>query len=183
MYMKSPFDLDIITAIKDRLVQRRQTLSVAESVTAGALQLALSQAADASSFFQGGITTYNVGQKCRLLGVEPIFAVSCDCVDITVAEKMALESNKLFLSHYAIGITGYASKVPEAGKNDLYCFLAIARERNIILSTKITAPADNEGIGAQYYYTDRALFHLLEFLQYGDLKTEKGLFSLQDWQQ
>lgn len=57
------YDEDIVNDIKDLLADRKETLSVAESVTAGHLQAAFSSALEATKFFQGGITAYNAGQK------------------------------------------------------------------------------------------------------------------------
>ena len=53
--------LPLIISIKDILIEDGKTLTVAESVTAGLLQAALSLALGASQLFQGGITVYNRG--------------------------------------------------------------------------------------------------------------------------
>jgi nicotinamide-nucleotide amidase len=162
--MKCPFELSTIEQLKDLLINDKKTLSVAESVTAGALQMALSQAPMASQFFQGGLTAYNLGQKTKLLGIEPIFAMSCNCVDAGIAEKMALQSNQLFLSDYAIGITGYATRVPEMGIDTLFAYIAIAKGNEIIASVKAepgnTIGQDN-AYAIQLYYTNYALSALL----------------------
>src|SRR5947209_1288485 len=120
------YDEKLINNIKDILDKNKLTLSVAESVTAGHLQAAFSSAVDASKFFQGGITAYNAGQKTRHLDIEPIAGLENDCVTEQVACEMALKVNKLFISDYGIAITGYATKMPEKGLNDLFAFFAIA---------------------------------------------------------
>lgn len=56
-----PYDETVINVIRDLLISRRQTISVAESVTSGHLQAALSSADNAMEFYQGGITAYNAG--------------------------------------------------------------------------------------------------------------------------
>ena len=61
-----------IEAIRRIFIEEQKTIAVAESVTAGLLQGAFSQATDARLFFQGGITAFNVGQKCRWLYVQSI---------------------------------------------------------------------------------------------------------------
>ena len=58
------------------LIKKKNTIAVAESVTAGNLQAVFSLAKDATAFFQGGITAYNIGQKCRHLLVEPTHAIN-----------------------------------------------------------------------------------------------------------
>ncbi|RYF89550.1 MAG: hypothetical protein EOO00_09870 [Chitinophagaceae bacterium] len=57
------FNNNILRELGIKLIDRKQTLAVAESVTAGAVQLAVSTIAEASKFFQGGMTAYNVAQK------------------------------------------------------------------------------------------------------------------------
>ncbi|MGZ3848987.1 MAG: CinA family protein [Flavisolibacter sp.] len=149
------YDQDVMNHIKDHLVSHQQTLSVAESVTSGHLQAAFSSAVDASLFFQGGITAYNAGQKCRHLNIEPIAGLTNDCVTEQVACEMAINVNKLFISTYGIATTGYASKMPEKGLNGLYAFFAIAEKGKILLCKRIST--DKEGIAAQLDYTLQVL--------------------------
>ena len=157
------YDADVINTIKDILNQHKQTVSVAESVTAGHLQAALSSAVEASLFFQGGITAYNLGQKCRHLHVDPIQAESSNCVDERVARTMALNVATLFLSDYSLAITGYASKMPEKGLNDLYAYFALAFQGQVVLSGRLTT--QGERVEAQVDYTCQVLQHFLGWLQ------------------
>lgn len=157
------YEEDVINSIKDILEKQQQTISVAESVTAGHLQAALSSAVEASEFFQGGITAYNLGQKCRHLHVDPIRADTTDCVDERVARTMALSVANLFISDYGVAITGYASKMPEKGLNDLYAYFAIAFQGQVILCERITTKG--ERVEAQVDYTRQVLRKLLHRLQ------------------
>lgn len=157
------YDEKVVNTIKDILSQRRQTVSVAESVTAGHLQAALSSAIQASDFFQGGITVYNLGQKCRHLGIDPIDGERCDCVDEQVARTMALNVAQMFTSHYSIAITGYASKMPEKGLNDLYAWFAIAFNNDVICCEQITTI--KERVDAQVDYTRQVLQKLATILR------------------
>jgi nicotinamide-nucleotide amidase len=149
------YDEKLINNIKDMLIKKNHTLSLAESVTSGHLQAAFSLAKDASQFLQGGITAYNGGQKCRHLDIEPIAGLNNDCVTEQVACEMALNVNKLFISNYGIAITGYASKMPEKGINDLHAFFAIAEKNKLLLCKKITA--GKEGLEAQVDYTRQVI--------------------------
>lgn len=72
--MPNLYNMSAINSIRDYVLENKQTLAVAESVTSGHLQAAISVAENASSFFQGGITAYNLGQKCRHLNIEPLHA-------------------------------------------------------------------------------------------------------------
>ncbi|MDB5207130.1 MAG: CinA family protein [Flavisolibacter sp.] len=82
-------DPGLINSNKDLIIEGEETIAVAESVTSGLLQAALSQAIDVSKFYQGGITAYNLGQKYEHLNVESIHAQKCDCISEQVAGDMA----------------------------------------------------------------------------------------------
>lgn len=157
---------DTINRIKDLLASKKLTLSVAESVTAGHLQAAFSSATEAAKFFQGGITAYNAGQKTKHLNIEPIAALEDDCVTEQVACEMALQVNKMFISDYGISITGYATKMPEKGLNDLFAFFAIAHKQEILLTKKITTT--KERVDAQVDYTNQVIKQFEDLLNKKD---------------
>jgi PncC family amidohydrolase len=161
-----PYDETTINTIRDLLISHRQTISVAESVTSGHLQAALSSAENAMEFYQGGITTYNAGQKTRHLRVEPIHALTCDCVSEQTAAEMARGSNQLFLSDYSIGITGYATPQPKDGIHELFAFVAIARGNELLRSTRLTCH-EKHPIEVQVDFTNQVLRAFLDTLQEG----------------
>lgn len=162
--MDSPLiDADLVNSIKDMMMKREETIAVAESVTSGLLQAGLSQAVDASKFYQGGITAYNIGQKYKHLNVEPIHALNCDCISEKVASDMALNCCALFKSHWGLGITGYASIVPEQD-NDLFAYCAIAYNKKIVLKEKIEAK-EAEPFRVQLFYMRTFLSKLEGYLK------------------
>jgi nicotinamide-nucleotide amidase len=145
------YDKSVITRISEKLKAKKLTVAVAESVTSGHLQAAMSLAPDASLFFQGGLTAYNLGQKCKHLLINPIHAQECDCVSEKVAKDMAREVSRQFISDYGMAITGYATKVPERGINELYAFVAITLNENLLLSTRlVSAEMDTEFVQIGY---------------------------------
>lgn len=152
MYM---FDLLSINSIKDALKEKNETIAVAESVTAGLMQAALSSADEAMKIFQGGITAYNVGQKYRHLLVDPIHALSCNCVSERVAQEMALHVCDMFRSDWGIGVTGYASAVPESTFR-LYAYYAIGYRGDTVLSGKIDAQ-QLDFTGARLFFVNQIL--------------------------
>jgi PncC family amidohydrolase len=160
------YDLKSIAGIKNYLIKKGQTLSVAESVTSGHIQAALSLAENASSFFQGGITVYNLGQKARHLNVNPIHALECNSVSASVAEQMAFNALSLFSSDWSLAITGYAAPVPELKIEKLFAFYAIAF-RNKVVATKRIQSRD-EGIQqVQLNFTKAVLTGLNSYLRKG----------------
>ena len=151
------FDEELIEKIKDKLIKKSSTLAVAESVTSGLLQAACSQAKDASQYFHGGITAYNLGQKARHFNVDTIHAEACNCVSKSVAEQMAVSVTRSFFSDYGIATTGYASTVPELGIDKTYAWCAVAYQGKIVLSKKINATNIEEGLSTQLFFVNQCL--------------------------
>ena len=149
------FDDNLLKSIRDNLLKNGESISIAESVTAGLLQFAMSNTMDTVQFFEGGITAYNANQKFRQLNIEPMHALSVNCVSEQVAIQLAVNVRNKFQSDYGIAITGYASPVPESG-NKLYAYYAIAHHTRTIFSQRLdTQPL--EGIGVQLYYVNEIL--------------------------
>jgi len=147
------FDCETITKIRDLILARHETVSIAESVTSGLGQAAFAQAPDASGFFQGGITAYNIGQKYLHLSVEPIHAQSVNCVSERVAAEMALNSCRLFSSDWGLGITGYASPVPESG-SQVFAYFAIAHGGGVQRAGKIIPPEQSPFESQVFFVND-----------------------------
>ena len=130
------FDKKILTQIGKRLLAKKQTVAVAESVTSGLLQFAFSSMENAADFYQGGITAYNIAQKFKHLTVEPLHALSVNCVSAKVAEQMAKNVCDQFTSDWGIAVTGYATPVPESG-NKLFAYYCIVYKNKVRSKGKI----------------------------------------------
>jgi len=146
-----------LSDIGKTLLATHQTIAVAESVTAGHLQVALSLAENAINFFQGGITTYNIGQKARHLHIEPIHAQTCNCVSEKVAMEMAVNVCHLFLSDWGIAITGYASPVPEQNIKELFAIYAICNKTTIVSHGTIKPEDDGDPVSVRHQYVNKLL--------------------------
>ncbi len=167
---KNIFCDEEIEAIKNFFIVRCETISVAESVTSGLIQTSMSIAQDARKFYQGGISVYNLGQKCRHLSIDPIFAQNCDSVSKRVASDMARNVCKLFTSDWGIGITGYATKTPESD-NKLFAYWALSYRGEIIIDRKIDGQkyAKETSLNTQLFYTKTLLQNFFEALKNGEL--------------
>ncbi|MCD6011672.1 MAG: CinA domain protein [Flavipsychrobacter sp.] len=159
----SLFDIRQIDKVKEFLVQKNETIAVAESVTGGLMQVALALAKDAGKYFQGGLTAYNIGQKARHLLVEPIHAVACNCVSQKVADEMALNVCRSFNSDWGIGITGYSTAVPESG-NKLFCYYAIVHHHKVVVKGKLTQ-AEDEPFKVQVHYVVDIIESVLQVMK------------------
>jgi PncC family amidohydrolase len=149
----SPEDL---AAIREMLVGSHRTVAVAESVTAGLLQNAFSQAADARLFFQGGMTVYNVAQKCRQLHIEPIRAEQDNGVSERVAAHLADHITKAFCSQIGIGIVGYAAPVPERQVIKPFAYYAIYADDRLLDTGRIEG-IDDTPLETQIEYVNAVI--------------------------
>lgn len=146
------------------LVKKNNTIATAESVTSGNLQAVFSLAQNATMFFQGGITVYNIGQKCRHLLIEPTHAIKYNCVSKKISDQMAVEVCHLFSADYGIGITGYASPVPEQNIDKLFGYISIAKNNKVVLSKKVNAQ-NAEPREVQLFYTEQVIKLLIAALR------------------
>jgi PncC family amidohydrolase len=158
------FQVNLANRIGKTLKEQDQTIAVAESVTAGQLQVALSLADKAMEFFQGGITAYNLGQKSKHLGIDPIHAMCTDCVSQQIASGMAVHVSRLFNCNWGIGITGYASTVPEKNIEELFACFAISRDGEVVECETINAEI-KEPLEVRQFYTTYVLEHLLKLIE------------------
>ena len=156
------FNEQVLEQIGNYLKSKKETIAVAESVTSGALQLAISSIFEASLFYQGGLTAYNLGQKFKHLSVEPIHAQAVNCVSEKVADDMAIGISKLYGSDWGIGITGYASPVPESD-NKIFAFYSFAYKNKIRDSGKLSLP-QADPFDIQVTYTNKIIEKLAALL-------------------
>ena len=97
------------------LNDRNETISVAESLTAGGLANALTSASGSSSIFIGGLTAYRNEIKIEMLGVDSKLIEENTVVSEAVAIAMADGAIKKFGSTWAIATTGVAGPGPLEG--------------------------------------------------------------------
>lgn len=96
------------TVIGRLLKDRRLTLSVAESITAGQIGTLIARNAGSSSYFAGGILAYNNDVKERLLGVSPEILAGKGAVSAETALAMALGARKALKTDIGLSVTGIA---------------------------------------------------------------------------
>ncbi len=89
------------------LLDKKKTISVAESCTAGMLASRIANVPGSSNYFLGGIVAYRLAAKKKLLEV-PESLLSEGAVSEEVARAMAGSVRMLFQSDLGIGVTGVA---------------------------------------------------------------------------
>lgn len=149
--MNIKFPKQLLQEVKGGLDVLNVRLSIAESVTAGHLQLCFAQMENAADVFAGGITAYTIDEKVRILHVDPHEAKKYNCVSSDITEQMAREVSMLFHTDWGIATTGYATPVKESNGR-LYAFFSISYKRQIVHTEKIELPLETNAEEAQYTY-------------------------------
>ncbi len=109
-------DASIEELVAKKLVASKQTLSVIESCTGGAIAVQLTQHAGASAFFKGSMVPYDTAYKIKVLGVDKNIIDKHTVVSHEVAQAMAVRGQLLFETHYTLATTGVAG--PTTGDTD-----------------------------------------------------------------
>jgi nicotinamide-nucleotide amidase len=91
-----------------RLLAQGQTVSVAESCTGGGLGHLLTSVAGSSSYFYGGVISYDNSVKVNLLGVSSTDLDQQGAVSDVVAQQMADGVRSRLKTDWGISITGVA---------------------------------------------------------------------------
>lgn len=103
------FDDDTLEAVIGRLlVERGQTVSVAESCTGGLLGSRITDVSGSSAYFMGGAICYTAAAKTMLAGVDAALIREHGEVSEPVAIALARGIRERFGTTWGIGITGIA---------------------------------------------------------------------------
>jgi len=90
------------------LIDKKLTLSVAESCTGGELAHMITSVSGSSNYFSGGIVTYATGKKIDILKVHPKTIEEFTVVSEEVASEMAKGCQNLFNTDISVSTTGVA---------------------------------------------------------------------------
>ncbi|RZP04362.1 MAG: CinA family nicotinamide mononucleotide deamidase-related protein [Flavobacteriales bacterium] len=108
------------TNLVDQIAQlfntNKKTLSVSESCTGGKIAEMITTEPGISSFFRGSLVAYATDTKTSILGINKNTIDKFSVVSKEIAELMAIASNKVFKTDYAIATTGNAG--PSKGDAD-----------------------------------------------------------------
>lgn len=121
-------------AIANLLIDKKQTLAVAESCTGGLIASSITQNEGASAFFKGAAVTYHTETKADVLGVAKTIINKYSVVSEQVAKEMATGVKIKFKSDYSIATTGNAG--PEKGDSAAEIgtvFIAIATPEKVLV--------------------------------------------------
>lgn len=98
------------------LMERNETVSLAESCTGGFASHLLTKIPGSSAFYEGSIICYSYDIKEKELGVPKSVLLDKGAVSKEVVEILSMEIKKKYNTHYAISISGIAG--PAGGTED-----------------------------------------------------------------
>ncbi|MEE1810988.1 CinA family protein [Streptomyces sp. BE133] len=108
------------------LVERGETLAVAESLTGGLVAAELTSVPGASNSFRGSVTAYATPLKRDLLGVDGALLAEHGAVDPEVARQMAAGVRRVLGADWGMATTGVAGPEPQDGKPVGTVYVAVA---------------------------------------------------------
>ena len=116
------------------LTDKSLSLSLAESCTGGKIAQSITSISGASNYFKGSVVSYATESKTKILGVGKELIEKYSVVSAAVAKSMALQSQKIFASDYAIATTGNAG--PNKGDSEAEIgtvFIALATPKEVFV--------------------------------------------------
>ncbi len=108
IHVYSEGDVDLAQVVGDLLRQRRLTVAVAESCTAGLIAKRLTEPAGASDYFWGGMIVYADAAKVEMLGVSADTLARHGAVSEETAREMAVGACRRSGADASIAVTGIA---------------------------------------------------------------------------
>ncbi|MFD4761684.1 CinA family protein [Streptomyces sp. NPDC058439] len=112
--------------VLELLVERGETLAVAESLTGGLVAAELTSVPGASHSFRGSVTAYATPLKRELLGVDGALLAARGAVDPDVARQMATGVRRVLGADWGLATTGVAGPEPQDGKPVGTVYVAVA---------------------------------------------------------
>ncbi len=151
----------ISSVVGKLLLEKGQTVSVAESCTGGGLGGMFTEIPGSSYYFYGGIIAYDNQVKIKLLGVNPDDLETFGAVSPEVAEQMALGVKHALQTDWGLSITGIAG--PEGGTESKpvgLVYLGIADPQENVASLKFQFGDTRGRSGIRYLSASNSLDQL-----------------------
>jgi nicotinamide-nucleotide amidase len=113
-------------AVVNRLIDRGETVAVAESLTGGLLAATIVEIPGVSAVFRGGLVVYATDLKTTLAGVPVELLTERGPVDPDVAIALAEGARARCDADWGLATTGVAGPDPQGGKAVGTVFVAVA---------------------------------------------------------
>ena len=101
-------EASLASVVVEELKKKKQTITAAESLTAGLFQATLANFSGASTIFKGGFVTYSLEEKAKMLDIPKVELEEYGVVSAFAAERMAEQARLKTQSDFGISLTGVA---------------------------------------------------------------------------
>ena len=115
----STYDDRIEQILKEILIERQLTISTAESCTGGGISRLITSIPGSSSYFLGGVCTYETSKKTSILGVSSELIAEKGVVSEEVASAMSFGCQNLFKTDISVATTGVAGPGSDAFNSEV----------------------------------------------------------------
>lgn len=105
--------------LKEILIEKKLTVSTAESCTGGELSRVLTSISGSSAYLSGGIVAYDYQKKIEILGVSAATIQEKTVVSEEVAQEMSSGGQQLFKTNIALATTGVAGPQSDQFNNEI----------------------------------------------------------------
>ena len=157
---------DIQSILKDILIEKKLTVSSAESCTGGELARLLTSVSGSSAYFIGGIIPYDYHQKIEMLGVSEKTIQERTVVSEEVAQEMSLGCQKLFKTDISLSTTGVAGPTSDEFNNEIGTVYYSVRVKDFEQTNRLYLPHFDRGDFINFV-SQRVLQDLVEILVNG----------------
>lgn len=138
-----------VEPLVDVLINRGQTLAVAESLTGGLLAASIVNVPGVSKIFRGGLVVYATDLKAKLAGVDADLLARKGPVDPEVAAALARGAAVTCEADWGLGTTGVAGPDPQDGVSPGTVFLGVAGPHGFAEVRGLRLRGDRASIRAQ----------------------------------
>tara|TARA_B100001175_G_scaffold300978_1_gene293724 strand:- start:564 stop:1028 length:465 start_codon:yes stop_codon:yes gene_type:complete len=108
--------INLISVI-NKIKYQNLTLSVAESCTGGKIASSIVSHEGVSEFFLGGVVSYSVDSKIRILNIGKEKIEKCGAVSSEIAKEMSIGVKNKFESDISVAVTGNVGSKSGDGKS------------------------------------------------------------------
>ncbi|SIS46260.1 nicotinamide-nucleotide amidase [Kaistella chaponensis] len=154
---------EIQEILKEILIQKKLTLSSAESCTGGELARLITSVSGSSKYFLGGIIPYDYHQKISILGVSEKTISEKTVVSAEVAQEMSLGGQKLFKTDISIATTGVSGPNSDEFNNEIGTVFYSIRVKNFEKTNRLFLPHLERNDFANFV-SQRVLQDLIEMI-------------------
>ena len=127
-------ETSLASVVVEELKKRKNSITAAESLTAGLFQATLADFSGVSAIFNGGFVTYSLEEKSKMLDISEQELKKHGVVSEFTAKKMAEQARIKTQSDYGVSLTGVAGPDSLEGHpaGTVFIGLAHAKETEVI---------------------------------------------------